>query len=157
MKYGTSLETLVDFTFFFIPPALHAAPRKDKHQRNGPSPPYRPPASLPDPQHTSGVGGLPLPPYPVFLHSRSSVLSLPLPRPMLHSRGEPLACLPGPWATHPIAEPPRALARSPSIFTRLSCLGGRERRGESSSSCARRSGYWLEGSRWIWSPGWTDC
>ena len=152
----------MDFTpFFFFQSLLAPASmrRRERTKTNGTEQvPDRPPASasFPDPQQTSGVGG---PPYPVFLHSRSSVLSLlPLPRPMLHSRGEPLACLPGPWATHPIAEPQPPRPVSLHFRPTLAPWREREERGVvDSSSCARRSGYWLEGSRWIWSPGWTGC
>lgn len=61
-------------------------------------------------------------------------------------------------ARPPPTPSPSRLARPPVIFARLSRLGGRrERRRESSSSCARRSGHWIQGLRWIWSPEWTDC
>jgi hypothetical protein len=53
----------------------------------------------------------------------------------------------------------RAASRGPpSIFARLSRLGGRtekERMRRDSSTRVPRSGYWTEGLRWIWSAGWT--
>ena len=99
-------------------------------------------------QQTSEVGGLPLHPLPRFSPPLPLLLSLPPPAPIDATFPRQAACLPATPGLGLSTPSPSRLVRFPSIFARLSRLGGwRERRRES-SSCTRGVVVDLEPSRY---------